>query len=64
MTLEPEELAPTGIYDLETKQAVEAFQRFFELDKDKIDYQYGVADTETLVKIVEENIRILTVVPE
>ena len=65
LTLEPNETdptlpgEPTGIYDLKTKLAVEALQRYFELDKDKTDYHYGVVDAETLAKIVEENARIM-----
>ena len=43
-----------GIYDLATKNAVEAFQRHFEIGKNVQNYEYGVADGETLQKLWDE----------
>ncbi len=52
MPVEQYVLRQDGIYDLATKEAVEAFQRFYELDKKPEhaheEYRYGVADGETL----------------
>ena len=54
--LEEENLSEfPDVYDLETRAAVEAFQRFYEveLNKQPEEFEYGVADAETLQKILD-----------
>ncbi|MBR3504629.1 MAG: peptidoglycan-binding protein [Clostridia bacterium] len=43
------------VYDLETRTAIESFQRIYEIEdgKEPEEYEYGVADNETLQKIYD-----------